>query len=217
MGHPAKCTPRGVAMARMLPYEYGLNKTLFYITIDPMGQVGSSPGSRWARSRLNEHALAGRLGLWSDNGLRRFARWLGYTPVHGEMTLMQVMFGLALCVLIGGMASTAAAARGIDTTAPQRLYGRAGRRAIWFSDDKRESVRSTPARCQPTAGDSRRERMVPADLTASLSPSTSSRLVSDDGGAPGGQYRSRRARGLVRGRRTPLTVTAPSWQWIPRD
>ena len=50
------------------------------------------------------------------------------------MNLMRVMLGLALCVLIGGGASNAAAFRGNDSTPPQRIYNiLAG--AIWVSDD----------------------------------------------------------------------------------
>ena len=51
-----------------------------------------------------------------------------------QMALMRVMFCLALCVLIGGMAPTAAAWRGNDSTPPQRLYARQAD-GIWVSDD----------------------------------------------------------------------------------
>ena len=70
------------------------------------------------------------VGQW----ISQVRKMLGIHTGSRRMNLMQVMLGLALCVLIGGMASTAAAWRGNDNTAPQRLYDRQAN-GIWFSDD----------------------------------------------------------------------------------
>ena len=70
------------------------------------------------------------VGQW----IAQVRRMLGIHTGSRRMNLMQVMFGLALCMLISGTASTAAASRGNDNTAPQRLYDRQAN-GIWFSDD----------------------------------------------------------------------------------
>ena len=70
------------------------------------------------------------VGQWISQVRKMF----GIRTGSRQMALMRVMFGLALCVLIGGMAPTAAAWRGNDSTAPQRLYARQAN-GIWFSDD----------------------------------------------------------------------------------
>ena len=70
------------------------------------------------------------VGQW----IAQVRKMLGIHTGSRQMDLMQVMFGLALCVLIGGMAPTAAAWHGNDNTAPQRLYDRQAN-GIWFSDD----------------------------------------------------------------------------------
>ena len=70
------------------------------------------------------------VGQW----IAQVRKMLGIHTGSRRMNIMQVMLGLVLCVLIGGTASTAAASRGNDSTAPQRLYARQAN-GIWFSDD----------------------------------------------------------------------------------
>ncbi len=61
-------------------------------------------------------------------------KMVGIQTGSQRMALMRVMLGLALCVLIGGMAPTAAAWRANDSTPPQRVYA-LQTDGIWVSDD----------------------------------------------------------------------------------
>ena len=70
------------------------------------------------------------VGQWTS----QVRKMVGIHTGSRRMALMRVMLGLALCVLIGGMAPTAAAWRGNDSTPPQRLYARLAD-GIWVSDD----------------------------------------------------------------------------------
>ena len=70
------------------------------------------------------------VGQWTS----QVRKMVGIHTGSRQMTLMRVMLGLALCVLIGGWAPSAAALRGNDSTPPQRIYNiLAG--GIWVSDD----------------------------------------------------------------------------------
>ena len=70
------------------------------------------------------------VGQW----ISQIGKLVGIQTVSRLVALKRVMFWLALCVLIGGMAPAADAWRGNDSTPPQRIYARQTD-GIWVSDD----------------------------------------------------------------------------------
>jgi HEAT repeat protein len=142
------------------------------------------------------------VGQW----ISQVRKMLGIHTGSRRMNLMQVMLGLALCVLIGGTASTAAAWRGNDNTAPQRLYDRQAN-GIWFSDDAGISwaqAGALPSR--PLAMAVAEQSSLPGK-PGPVFVGTESRglLRSDDGGA---SWQPVDSEALSRGNAAPLAVTA---------
>ena len=131
---------------------------------------------------------------------------VGIHTVSRKMTLMRVMFGLALCVLVGAMAPAAAAWRGNDSIPPQRLYVRQAN-GIQFSDDGGISW------AQAGALPSRPLAMVVAGRTSSpgtagvvfVGTESVGLLRSDDGGA---SWQPVDSTVLSGGNAAPLAVTA---------
>jgi len=70
------------------------------------------------------------VGQW----ISQIGKLVGIQTVSRLVALKRMMFWLALCVLIGGMAPAADAWRGNDSTPPQRIYARQTD-GIWVSDD----------------------------------------------------------------------------------
>jgi HEAT repeat protein len=147
------------------------------------------------------------VGQW----IAQVRKLLGIHTGSRRISLMQVMLGLALCVLIGGMASTAAASRGNDSTAPQRLYDRQAT-GIWFSDDAGISWAQAGALPSRPLAMAVAERSSTPGMPAPVFVGTESLglLRSDDGGASwqpaiGDGFDSE---ALSRGNAAPLAVTA---------
>ena len=147
------------------------------------------------------------VGQW----ISQVRKMLGIHTGSRRMNLMQVMLGLALCVLIGGTASTAAASRGNDNTAPQRLYDRQAN-GIWFSDDAGISWAQAGALPSRPLAMAVAERSSLPGTPAPVFVGTESLglLRSDDGGASW-QPAIRDgfdSEALSRGNAAPLAVTA---------
>ena len=147
------------------------------------------------------------VGQW----ISQVRKMLGIHTGSRRMNLMQVMLGLALCVLIGGTASTAAASRGNDNTAPQRLYDRQAN-GIWFSDDAGISWAQAGALPSRPLSMAVAERSSSPGTPAPVFVGTESLglLRSDDGGASW-QPAIRDgfdSEALSRGNAAPLAVTA---------
>ena len=147
------------------------------------------------------------VGQW----IAQVRKMLGIHTGSRRMNLMQVMLGLALCVLIGGTASTAAASRGNDNTAPQRLYDRQAN-GIWFSDDAGISWAQAGALPSRPLAMAVAERSSSPGTPAPVFVGTESLglLRSDDGGASW-QPAIRDgfdSEALSRGNAAPLAVTA---------
>ena len=127
---------------------------------------------------------------------------VGIQTVSWLVALKRVVFCLALCLLIGGIAAPAAAASsGSDSTPPQRIYASLDG-AIWVSDDAGRSW--TQAGALP----SRPLSMAAAQGTPGLifvGTESSGLLRSTDGGASWQQVDSALLTGGYAG---PLTVTA---------
>ena len=147
------------------------------------------------------------VGQW----IAQVRKMLGIHTGSRRMNLMQVMFGLALCVLIGGMAPTAAASRGNDNTAPQRLYDRQAN-GIWFSDDAGISWAQAGALPSRPLAMAVAERSSSPGTPAPVFVGTESLglLRSDDGGASWQPAIRDRfdSEALSRGNAAPLAVTA---------
>ena len=143
------------------------------------------------------------VGQW----ISQVRKMLGIHTGSRRMNLMQVMLGLALCVLIGGTASTAAASRGNDNTAPQRLYDRQAN-GIWFSDDAGISWAQAGALPSRPLAMAVAERSSSPGTPAPVFVGTESLglLRSDDGGASWQPVDGSEA--LSRGNAAPLAVTA---------
>jgi HEAT repeat protein/photosystem II stability/assembly factor-like uncharacterized protein len=147
------------------------------------------------------------VGQW----ISQVRKMLGIHTGSRRMNLMQVMLGLALCVVIGGTASTAAASRGNDNTAPQRLYDRQVN-GIWFSDDAGISWAQAGALPSRPLSIAVAERSSSPGTPAPVFVGTESLglLRSDDGGASW-QPAIRDgfdSEALSRGNAAPLAVTA---------
>ena len=142
------------------------------------------------------------VGQW----ISQVRKMLGIYTGSRRMNLMQVMFGLALCVLIGGMAPTAAASRGNDNTAPQRLYDRQAN-GIWFSDDAGISWSQAGALPSRPLAMAVAEQSSSPGMPGPVFVGTESRglLRSDDGGA---SWQPVDSEALSRGNAAPLAVTA---------
>ena len=128
-------------------------------------------------------------------------RMVGIQTVSRLVALKRVMFWLALCVLIGGMTSTAAAWRGNDSTPPQRLYARQAD-GIRVSDDAGISwAKAGELPSRPLA------MAVALGTPGLVFVGTESRglLVSNDGGA---SWQPVESAVLSGGNAAPLAVTA---------
>ncbi len=137
------------------------------------------------------------IGQW----ISQARKMVGIQTGSRRTVLMQVMFFLALCVLIGGMTPTAAAWHANDSIPPQRLYAREAD-GIRVSDDAEMSW------TQAAALPSRPLAMAVAHGTPGLVfVGTESRGLfrSDDGGA---SWQPVESAVLSGGHAAPLAVTA---------
>jgi HEAT repeat protein/photosystem II stability/assembly factor-like uncharacterized protein len=142
------------------------------------------------------------VGQW----IAQVRKMLGIHTGSRRMNVMQVMFVLALCVLIGGTAASATAWRGNDNAAPQRIYDRQAN-GIWFSDDAGISW------AQAGALPSRPLAMAVAERTSSpgtpepvfVGTESLGLLRSDDGGT---SWQPVDSEALSRGNAAALAITA---------
>ncbi len=142
------------------------------------------------------------IGQW----ISQARKMIGIQTGSRRTVLMQVMFFLALCVLIGGMTPTAAAWRGNDSTPSQRLYARQAA-GIWFSDDAGLTWSQAGALPSRPLAMAVIERTSSPGMPGSVFVGTESRglLRSDDGGA---SWQPVDSAVLAGGNAAPLAVTA---------